>query len=155
MSKHKAIQIFQKWAAGDYEDYEQYYQDAMDVAKNEYKTKVLKLKADWKKQKMTDGKSALDAKVSYSSAVRKQEQDQQLTALKEQQRAAIEQKKQQEQAMKEQQEAVQLPYPSIGGVQSQGTNPLAAQNSLAAQKVACEMFRLARGMSEGTHCKKK
>jgi len=155
MSKHKAIQVIQKWASSEYEDYEQYYQDALEVAKNEYKTKVLKLKADWKKQKMSEGKSSLDAKVTYDGAIRKQEQSQQLDALKEQQREMLEKKKQQEQAMKEQQEAVALPYASIGGVPSQGTNPLAAQNSVISQKVACEMFRLVRGIAEGTYNKKK
>lgn len=96
------------------EFFDQYIQDQLKFAEREYNIKVQSILSEKEKYELTRKKKmALDAVKDEDKAVKEQEKQKK------------EEEKQQAQQAKEMQQQVALPYPSIGGSTSQGTNALA------------------------------
>ena len=100
--------------------FDNYIQDQLTLAQREHGIKVQSIMAEKEKYLLTRKKKvATDAVKDEDKAIKEQEKQK-----KEAEKAQIQQQKE----LKQQAE---LPYPSIGGVQSQGTNAFADPNAMA------------------------
>jgi len=102
------------------EAFDQYIQDQLTLAQREHGIKVQTIMAEKEKYLLSRKKK------EATDAVREEDK-----AIKEQEKQKKDAEKAQLQQQKELQQQAELPYPSIGGVQSQGTNALADPNAMA------------------------